>query len=143
MTNVDLFMLSDPSLVPDNDFIKSIVGEKMNHWDSIIAYMSDKYADSSGSWNYYKDGKQWLFKMVRKKKTIFWGGILQESFRITFYFGDKANALIESSDLPKNIKEGFVNAKRYGLIRPISLVVNEQADVENVLRLIAIKDKIK
>ena len=81
--------------------------------------------------------------MVQKKKTIFWGGILQDTFRITFYFGDKAEPIIEASDLPADIKSGFKNAKKYGAIRPISIKVFEHSDVENVLKLIVIKNKIK
>jgi len=61
----------------------------------------------SGNWNYYNDGKQWLFKLVQKKKTVFWAGILSDTFRVTFYFGDKAESLIEASELPSNIKNNF------------------------------------
>jgi hypothetical protein len=81
--------------------------------------------------------------MVQKKKTIFWAGILQDTFRITFYFGDKAESVIETSDLPSAIKDGFKTAKKYGAIRPISIKVFEYSDVENVLKLIVIKQKIK
>ena len=49
--------------------------------------------------------------MIRKKKTLFWIGILQDTFRITFYFGDKAEPLIENSDLPATMKEDFKNGK--------------------------------
>jgi hypothetical protein len=28
--------------------------------------------------------------MQQKKKTIFWVGVLKDTFRITFYFGNKA-----------------------------------------------------
>jgi hypothetical protein len=143
MAEKDFLKLSDKNIIPTDDYIFSILGDKKNHWQSIMTYISHDYDDASGTWNYYNDGKQWLFKMVRKKKTIFWGGIFEDTFRITFYFGDKAEPVIEASDLPHDIKEGFRTAKRYGAIRPISIKVYEHSDVENVLKLIIIKNKIR
>jgi len=143
MAENDFLKLSDKNIIPTDDYIFSILGDKKRHWQSIMTYMSENYDDASGTWNYYNDGKQWLFKMVRKKKTIFWGGIFQDTFRITFYFGDKAEPLIDTSDLPPDIKEGFRTAKRYGAIRPVSIKVFENSDVENILKLIIIKSKIK
>jgi hypothetical protein len=106
-------------------------------------HMTNNYKDSGGEWNFYNDGKRWLFKMIYKKKTIFWAGILTDTFRITFYLGNKAETIIENSDLPQNIKEEFRTAKRYGLIRPVTFIVKDKTDVDNVLKMIDIKSKIK
>jgi hypothetical protein len=88
-------------------------------------------------------GKRWLFKMVHKKKTVFWAGILTDAFRITFYLGNKAETIIENSELPEIIKEEFKTAKKYGLIRPVSFIIKDQTDVDNVLKMIDIKSKLK
>jgi peroxiredoxin len=93
--------------------------------------------------NYYNDGKQWLFKYYRKKKTIFWASLLKDTFRITFYLGNKAEKVIENSDMPDSIKEEFNTAKRYGLIRPVTFIIRDEADVDNVLKMINIKVKLK
>ena len=106
-------------------------------------FVKDTYPDSAGECNYYNDGKRWLFKMIRKKKTIFWGGISDDTFRITFYFGDKAESLILESDLPQSIIESFATAKKYGAIRPVTIIVFDQSDTENIKKLITIKLKIK
>lgn len=143
MPEKEKHILSDKTLIPTDDYIFSILGNRKELWQSIITYAIENIKNTSGTWNYYNDGKQWLFKMVQKKKTIFWGGILQDTFRITFYFGDKAEPIIEASDLPTDIKSGFKNAKKYGAIRPVSIKVFEHSDVENVLKLIVIKNKIK
>ena len=136
-------MLTDKDIYPGYDYIFSIVGEKMALWQRVMDYMSDNYKDSSGDWHYYNDGKQWLFKMVNKKKTVFWAGIMNDTFRITFYLGNKAEPIIESSDLAPEIKEEFRNAKRYGLIRPVSFTIRDSNDIDNVLKMIVIKQKVK
>jgi len=136
-------VLSDKSIVPTDDFIFSIIRERKVHWLRIMNYLSENYPDASGTWNYYNDGKQWLFKYVRKKKTIFWASLLIDTFRITFYLGNKAESVIENSDLPVSIKEEFKTAKRYGLIRPVTLIIWNEADVDNVLKMVVLKVKLK
>lgn len=143
MSEKELLILSDKEIIPTEDYIFSILGDKKYLWKSIMTFAAENYKDISGSWNYYRDGKQWLFKLIQKKKTILWGGIHKDTFRITFYFGDKAEPIIISSDLPQTIKDDFRNAKRYGAIRAISLKVFEQSDVNTVQKLIAVKSKIK
>lgn len=143
MADQEKLVLSDKDIYPDDEYIFSIIGGKKEFWQRILNYMKENFKDSAGEWNYYNDGKQWLFKMVHKKKTVFWAGILTDTFRITFYFGNKAEPLIEGSDLAPDIKEEFRTAKRYGLIRPVSFVVRDHTDVDNILKMIQIKSKVK
>jgi hypothetical protein len=142
MAENETMVLSDKNIIPTDDYVFSLLGEKKSLWQTIITESLEKY-DATGTWNYYNDGKQWLFKMVRKKKTVFWSGIFPDTFSITFYFPDRAEVLIDASDLHATIKDGFKAAKKYGAIRPVSIKVFEHSDVENVLRLMEIKSKIK
>jgi hypothetical protein len=143
MAENEKIVLSDKSVIPTDDFIFSVIGERKVHWIRIMKYLSENYPDASGSWNYYNDGKQWLFKFVHKKKTVFWAALLTGAFRITFYLGNKADSIIENSDLPVSIKEEFKSAKRYGQIRPVTFIVRDDADVDNVLKMIVLKSNIK
>jgi hypothetical protein len=143
MAELEKAILSDKAVVPTDDFIFSLIGDKKILWQKIMNHISETYKDISGTWNYYNDGKQWLFKLVHKKKTIFWLGMIPGSFRITFYFGDKAEPSIIESDLPERIKEEFKSAKKYGAIRGITIVVNGNEDVDNILKIIALKYKMK
>ncbi len=143
MSETDSILLTDRNIYPTDDYIFSIIGEKKVLWQKIMSHMSVSYKDSDGQWNFYNDGKRWLFKMVYKKKTVFWATILEGTFKVTFYFSKKADTLIENSDLPLKIKEEFKTAKSYGLIRPISFVVKDSTDVDNVFKLAEIKSKLK
>ncbi|MBK9389995.1 MAG: DUF3788 family protein [Bacteroidetes bacterium] len=116
--------LTDPAIRPDDELIESLIGKKIIFWKAIQTHTEASYKDVSGDWNYYKDGKQWLFKCVQKKKTLFWAALFGKSFRITFYFGDQAEQILVGSDIPEPMKEGFINAKRFGAIRPITVVIS-------------------
>lgn len=136
-------LLTDRDIFPSDEIIFSIIGEKQEYWKAIMKFMTDTYIGSAGEWNFYNDGKRWLFKMVFKKKTVFWATILTDGFKVTFYMGNKAEPVIESSDLPVELKEEFKTAKRYGLIRPLTFNVTNQDDFDNIKKVIDIKIKLK
>jgi hypothetical protein len=135
--------LTDPSIVPDDELIRSYTGRYAELWKEILDHASSSYRDISGEWRYYNDGKQWLYKLVQKKKTIFWASVAGDTFRITFYFGDKAADIIRESDIPSVLKKNFAEHKGFGKIRPITVVLGEHVDAETVYKLIELKSKIK
>ena len=143
MEEKEKLVLTDKNVVPGDDLIFSILGDKKILWLKIMRYAHDNYKEITEEWRYYNDGKQWLFKMQQKKKTIFWIGILKDTFRITFYFGDKAAPLIENSDLPQSIKDDFRITKRFGSLRAITIRMSGPSDLDNIFRLIDIKLKLK
>ncbi len=136
-------VLSDKDLVVDDKLLSSVLGDNMTLWSKLIDDITSGYSNSAGTWNYYNDGHQWLFKMVYKKKTFFWAAMHAGSFRITFYFGNKAEPVLMESDLPQSVKDNFLTAKRYGSIRAISTRVMNNDDLNLVLKLAEIKSKLK
>ncbi|MBU0473550.1 MAG: DUF3788 domain-containing protein [Bacteroidetes bacterium] len=78
--------------------IFSHIGSTKKQWNSIYDYIYIEYSQFSELWRYYIDGKGCLLKVTKKTKTIFWLSIIPNSFRIAFYFGDKAEqAIMEST----------------------------------------------
>ena len=143
MAETEPLVLSDKNVFPADDILYSIIGDKKIVWQKIMAYVKDNYKDITEEWRYYNDGKQWLFKVQQKKKTVFWIGVLKDTFRITFYFGNKAEPAITGSSLPKKLRDDFVEGKRYGNIRAITIKVTGQSDLENIYKLIDIKARLK
>lgn len=143
MSEIEKLILSDKDVPVDDKLLSKVLADKMPLWKKLINEISVRYKDSSGGWNYYNDGKQWLFKMVMKKKTLFWGAIHPDTFRITFYFGDKAETVLNESDLPQSVKDDFKTAKRYGSIRAISTKIMNNDDLDIVFTLAEIKSKLK
>lgn len=134
--------LTDPKVQPTDELISLIIGENNVYWQHIIRYLHENHSDITEVWRFYNDGKCWLFRALRKTKTIYWAGILKDTFRITFYMSDKAEPLIEESTLSEKIKEEFWNTKG-SKFRAITVVMHATEDLENVLKLIEIKLKIK
>lgn len=136
-------VLSDPAAEPDDEFISQFLGNKIVWWRTIMADTISRYKDVTPLWRYYNDGKQWLFRLMQKKDTIFWLSLADDTFRITFYLPDKAEVLVEAADIPEEVKAEFRHGKHYGKIRGITIRMISEEDVDTVLKLVALKLKIK
>jgi len=136
-------VLTDPTIQPTDELIFGIIGENSVYWEKLVDYLYEKHLNITEEWRFYNDGKSWLYKAVRKKQTLYWIGVIKDTFRVSFWFGDKAEPVIAESTLPDSIKEDFKNAKRYGQIRAISIEVRSDDDFTNVVKLLELKAKMK
>ncbi len=135
--------LDDASQYPDDGVLSCCLGDAKNAWDSFAAFLKENHPAFAGEWRYYKDGKRWLYKLTKKKTTICWISALEGAFRTTFYFGDKAAELIAASKLKKEYVDQFVQGKKYGKIRGITVIVKKAADLTATKTLIEIKEQLK
>jgi hypothetical protein len=140
---MEAIVLTDQTIQPDDNLIYTIIGEKQILWQQIMQHLHDQYTDVDEVWKFYNDGKCWLFRTLRKKKTIFWLGVIKDTFRITFYLTDKAEPLIENSTLSEEDKNRYRNAKPSKFGRAVTITMYTHLDVETVNALIDIKLKIK
>ena len=132
-------ILTDQSQYPTEEVIFSCIGDTKTLWISFFEYIHQNYPDFSEEWKYYKDGKNWLLKVVKKSKTIFWTSVLKDSFRITFYFTDRIEETIYNTNISDELKEQFKNGKHYGKIRALSIIIHNNMDIEYVKSLIPIR----
>ena len=136
-------ILTDKNQFPTEEVIFSHIGKSKILWESIFKYIHTNHPEFSEQWKYYNDGKCWLLKVTKKSKTIFWLSIIKNSFRITFYFGDKAEPAVLESTISDKLKDQFKNGKRYNKIRGITVTIKNKKDIEYVTSLIAVKLSIK
>ena len=134
-------VLNDKNVAPNDDIIFSIIGDRQLLWKQTISYLCDNNNDISEEWKYYNDGKSWLFRVLKKKKTLFWIRILEDTFRIAFWFAEKLEPLIMQSNLPENLKTQYKNAKPFNKSRSIYIDMRDSTDFENVKKLIDLKLK--
>lgn len=140
---MEQMILTNKDQFPTEEIIFAHLGKFKIIWESLFNHIHDNYPDFAEQWRYYNDGKSWLMKVTKKSTTIFWLSIIKDSFRITFYFGDKAEPAIMESSLSDKIKGQFMNGKRYGKIRGITLIMNTKQNIKFAKELISLKLKMK
>ena len=135
--------LNDKTEYPDDNVLMHYLGDAKDAWDEFAEFLENKYPNFSGEWRYYNDGKSWLYKITKKSKTICWVGVYRGKFKTTFYFPDRAESLIVNSTLRKKYIEQFVNGRRYGKTRGLTVDIRKVADLSTTKKLIAIKVDFK
>ena len=135
-------ILSDPDQFPTEAVIFSCIGGKKRLWVEFFQRLHERHPDFLEEWRYYKDGGNWLMKVTRKSKTIFWLSVWKNAFKATCYFSDKAEPLIEQSELSAELKEQFKTGKRYGKIRGLTIDFNKKQDLADAQTMIAIRLKV-
>ena len=136
-------ILSDKNQFPTEDIIFSHIGRTKTLWISFFEYIHSNHPDFSEQWRYYNDGKSWLMKVQKKAKTVFWLSIVKNSFRITFYFTDKASQALSESSISEELKSQFRNGKSFGKIKGLTILFKNKKDLGYAKSLIAIKLSIK
>jgi hypothetical protein len=140
---LDKPVLQDKTVVPDDEVISSHLGKTGPLWRSFFESLDAAHPDFTREWKYYNDGKSWLMKVTRKKKTVFWLSVIPGTFRITFYFTERAEAAVRESPIPDELKEQFLNGKWYNKIRGLTLTFRNRKDLEYAKALVEIKLQIK
>ena len=135
--------LNDKNEYPDSEVLDRYLGKTKNAWDSFTTFINENYPAFAGEWRYYNDGKSWLHKITKKKKTICWVSVYHNMFKTTFYFSDKAEDLIKNSKLEKKFIDAFINGKRYGKIRGLTVDIKRISDLNATKTLIEIKEQLK
>jgi len=140
---MDPIVLTDPTVVPNEELVFKRIGTKRLFWKQIAEHLYANHKEITEAWQFYNDGKCWMFRYLKRKKTICWLGVQEDTFRVGFWLSDKARPVIEQSDLTEAVKESYRNARQTKIGCGFSIVVNEPSDAENVLKMIELKLKIK
>ena len=131
--------LDNLEIFPSEEVLGSCLGPALGLWTSFFARVRTGHPDFREEWRYYLDGKSWLLKVTRKSRTVFWISVLENGFRATFYFSDRAEAEILDSGIPEPLKEAFTSGKHFGKIRGLTILFREPADIDTAAILIGIK----
>ncbi|WP_068770700.1 DUF3788 domain-containing protein [Termitidicoccus mucosus] len=134
-------LLNDPDIKPDADILKKALGRAHAAYETLAAAAGA--AGLEMTWNYYKDGKAWLCKVVYKKKTVFWLSAWDGYIKTGFYFTEKTRAGVAGLDVDENIKTAFARAGAAGKLVPLSINVSRKAQVRDVMALAEYKKALK
>jgi len=92
--------LKDENIFPDEEVLQKILGKSHEAYTSLL----DLFArhDMTTEWRYYPDGKAWLCKVQRKKKTIVWMSAWSGYMQATVYFPLRLLDSVLALDLSNN-----------------------------------------
>jgi hypothetical protein len=138
---MDEQILTDPMVEPKDDVLEDSLGEKFKLFMDFSEEI--KRQKFILQWNYYKDGKSWLYKILYKKKNLCWLSVWKTGFKLTFYFTEKTIEGIYNLSINDEIKKIARESKLIGKLKPITIEVKNNTKMKDGIKILEYKNKLK
>ena len=132
-------LLRDPEVEPTNEVLKREFGDWYPVYKEFVTAISSEPQSLKPEWKYYKDGKAWLCKISRKRKTVVWLSAWKDHFKLGFYFTDKTGAGINDLAVSPIYKENYESSEPIGKLKPLIAEVSKVSQLEDIYSLIEYK----
>ncbi|HBZ26545.1 MAG TPA: hypothetical protein DEO54_09985 [Rikenellaceae bacterium] len=132
-------LLRDENIFPDEDVLKTVLGDLYPVYREFIEIVTGEEYSLETQWNYYKDGKSWLCKVSKKKKTILWLSVWSGYFKTGFYFTEKSMEAILALEIEKDLKETFLSTKPIGKLKPLVIDISSREQLKDALAVVGCK----
>lgn len=135
METINNLELRDENQYPSDDTLRAILNESFLSYKKLLE-IYDAY-DLNYEWRYYHDGKAWLCKVQKKKRTIVWMSAWKGYMQAALYFPEKYIKQVFDLDISEEMKENFRSTKHVGKSKPFIFIVREESilkDFETVMK---------
>ncbi|MDD2620911.1 MAG: DUF3788 family protein [Syntrophomonadaceae bacterium] len=137
METINNVELKDKDIYPDEKVLESIIGESYQYYLSLLK-LFDEY-ELNDEWRYYHDGKTWLCKVQKKKKTIIWMSAWKGYMQATIYVPEARIQEIFDLDLSARAKEKIKEAKRVGKSQPCTFEIRDELSIQDLKKVMLLK----
>lgn len=116
-------LFTDPCHKPTDVDIQSALAGQASVYQQFMECLS--HFSISPQWNYYKDGKAWLCKLLYKKKNLGWMHIYPGELQVTVYFSSTYREAVASLHLPENIWQDFIAKMQTSKLIPLTIPLSD------------------
>jgi hypothetical protein len=134
-------VLTDQTVKPNNNILENVLGKNFSLYKEFVDRIN--HINLNLEWNYYKDGKSWLCKILNKKRNICWLSIWNTGFKLTYYFTEKTINGVCDLDINDNIKNISKGIKPIGKLFPIILLIKNKQIMNDGIKLLEYKMTLK
>lgn len=137
METINNLVLRDESIYPTDSVLKDVLGDSFEAYNQLL-----KIYNENGfiiEWRYYNDGKAWLCKVQKKKKTIVWMSAWEGFMKATIYYPVRLLDNIFSSGISAESIEIIKNTISVGKSQPCIFEIRNNYISEDFLKVMQIK----
>lgn len=131
--------LDNKDKYPGPDVLKEVLGDSYPEFQKLTADLAAGEYQIAGEWHYYNDGKSWLFKAERKKKTMFWLSAWPGYFKVGFYFAQRLKSDLFSLGLSDDLVKAMEQTAEMGRLFPVAIEIRHGANLADVMKLVRYK----
>lgn len=137
METVNPIELSDEAITPDDGVLKGMLGNSYPAYCELIKLFDDH--GMTHEWRYYHDGKAWLCKVQKKKKTIVWMSAWKGFMKATIYVPEKFADGIDRLNISEARKAEIRQTKKVGKSTPCVFEIRDSGVLEDFVRVMLFK----
>lgn len=136
METINSIELRDETVFPDEEVLRQVLGFSFEAYKRMLDLFDRK--DLTPEWRYYRDGKAWLCKVQKNKRTILWMSAWKGYMQASIYFPEKYWDEVNRSDLNPVHLQRFSQTRAVGRSRPFIFEVKTEevlAELEKAMEL--------
>ena len=140
----EIQLLRDPEVKPTEQIIRDIYDDKLfGVYKELYKTITNPELELSPEWNYYRDGKAWLCKVIYKKKTVFWLSLWDKLIKTSFFFTEKTRGGVMELPISEKIKHDFQEVKNTGKLFALIMDINTKEQIKDFVEIIKYKKSLK
>jgi len=141
METINNIELADESVYPDEDVLKKVLGKSYSAYCRLLKLYD--VLELEYNWRYYKDGKAWLCKVQKKKKTIVWMSAWKGYMQATVYFPEKYIDEVYKLEISSEMLDKIRQTKKTGKSLPCIFEIRNITVLDDIKKTIEFKIKTK
>ncbi len=136
METINNVELRDENVYPSEEVLSAVLENSFKAYLSLLEVFTNN--DMTCEWRYYRDGKAWLCKVQKKKRTIVWMSAWKGFMQAAIYFPERYMEEVYSLDISEELKEKFKSTKNVGKSKPCIFQIQDKnifGDFEKMMNL--------
>jgi len=134
---MDRLILTDSNIYPNSNVIEKALNKDYESYEKFMEMVNER--GLSAEWRYYNDGKNWLCKIINKKKTVCWLSVWDIGLKVSFFFTEKTIGGVYELKTKTHIEI----AKQSGKLLPVILIIDSIEKLHDSVKLLEYKMKLK
>jgi hypothetical protein len=137
MDTVNAIELANPDIFPSDEVLDGVLGASFGAYKALLDLFAHNGMDSE--WRYYRDGKAWLCKVQRKKRTIVWMSAWKGFMQATIYFPSKYIDDVYGLDLDARTIAKIKATKNTGTSKPCTFEIRDESSLDDFGKVMQFK----
>ena len=135
METINTIELTDENTFPYESVLKKVLGRSYNAYLELLKLYENN--DLAYEWRYYRDGKAWLCKVQKKKRTIVWMSAWKGYMQAAIYLPERYIDDIIKLSISDDTKNKIMKTKNVGKSKPCIFEIKNKkvlGDLEKVMK---------
>jgi len=141
METINKIELQDELIFPDDKILKGVLEDSYGTYTKLLHLFEDNELISE--WRYYKDGKAWLCKVQKNKKTIVWMSAWKGYMQAGIYIPLRLIDEVYNLPLQKNTINKIKKTKNVGKSKPCIFEVRNESIIKDLNTVMQFKIIVK